>query len=562
MNKSDVIIIGGVAAGPKTAATVARRRPHLKITLFEKGRHISFGTCGLPYFASGDISSFEELTVTSYGIPRDIDFFRKTKRVEVVTGAEVIEIDRENKRVRVQMTQSGQIIEHGYSHLVIATGASPAKAPFPVPESNRISHFTRPEDAINFRQLAQTGQIGKAVIIGGGFIGCELAEAAGSMWGIETILIEKEAQLLPYILDPEMAEIARRELKRNDIEVMTGRTVENISLDESGNPVVKIHDGDSISADYVFLCLGVRPNVELAMKCGLNTGETGAIIVNDRMQTSDPFIYAGGDCVESVNLVTGGKMYIPMGSLANRHGRVIAENIAGGDCVFSGATGAFLVKMFETNVGAVGVTMTAARKAGLKARELWGSFVDHPDYYPETKSITLKLVYNEENQRLLGLQAVGKGDIFRRIDVFSSFLSRQARIDDLFDFEPGYAPPYAEALDPLHHLAAMAKAQQRGVNFVNPCNEIENKDAIWLDIREPEEIADAPWPVIAGDEDNKYICVPLNDLRDNLDRLNRDKEIMIVCRRGPRSYQAALILKNEGFKNVYIISGGTQAALS
>jgi len=559
-NKSDVVIIGGVAAGPKTAATLARRRPDLKITVFEKGSHISFGSCGLPYFASGDISSFEELTLTSYGIPRDVQFFKNSKGFEVITGAEVTEIDRPNKKVRVLIKETNATIEHSYDKLVIATGASPAEPPFAVADSDRISHFTRPEDGINFRKLAQTGQIGKAVIVGGGFIGCELAEAAGSMWGIETALIEKEPQLLPYILDPEMAELVKREMIKNDIEVFTGSMVDSIDLDTDGNPVVAVKNGNKIQCDYVFLCLGVNPNIELAQNCGLIIGQTGAIEVDDRMRTSDTDIFAGGDCVESTNLVTGKKLYIPMGSLANRHGRVIAENIAGNDLSFPGVTGAFVVKVFDLNVGSVGINMDVAGRNGISAQAVLGSFVDKPDYYPESKSFTLKMIY-DDNKRLLGLQAAGAGDICRRIDVFSSFLLRGAKIDDLFDFEQGYAPPYSEALDPLYHMAGMAKAQQRGVNFVIHCNDLDDDDTVWLDVREPEEIEDSPWPMVEKDRENKYLCIPLNDLRNNLEKLNKDKKIMVICRRGPRSYQAAVMLRSVGFEKVFVVSGGTQATL-
>jgi len=294
MKKSDFVIVGGVAAGPKTAATLARRLPDTHITLFQRDREVSYGTCGMPYFASGDINSFEELTFTSYGIPRDPDFFKKTKNFDVTTGAEVIGIDREKKTVTVRMLDSCQTVEHGYGKLVLATGASPNPPPFPIPDSPRIRYFTRPDDAIAFRQMAQEGKISKALVVGGGFIGCEVAEAAGGLWGINVSLVEKEASLLPKILDPEMAEIVRRELARNDVEVITGTEIEKIELDSEDNPVAHIKGKDTIAADYVFLCLGVHPNVTLARKCGLDIGPTGGIMVNSRMQTSDPDIFAGG----------------------------------------------------------------------------------------------------------------------------------------------------------------------------------------------------------------------------------------------------------------------------
>jgi len=552
-----VVIIGGVAAGPKSGTVLARRLPEAEIVLFQREKNISYGTCGLPYFASGDIGSFTELINTSYGTPRDSGFFKKTKGITVKPETEVISIDRSAKKVKVKDLKSGEVFEESYDKLVIATGANPVKAPFEIPESDRIEHFTRPEDAVNFRKKAETGQVGKAVVIGGGFIGCELAEAASSLWGIETVLIEKEDQLLPYVLDKEMSKIVEREMARQDVRVHLGTAVEKIKLSDDGNPIVRI-EGENIETDYIFLCLGVRPEVSLANESGLDLGTTGGIKVNRHLQTSDSDIYAGGDCIESYNLISKQPLYIPMGSLANRHGRVIAENIAGGDETFNGVTGAFFVKVFDKNVGAVGLSETAAEDFGIETGTVWGSFPDKPDYYPEVKTLVLKLVYEKNTERLLGLQAVGNGDIFRRIDVMSTFLYDGKRIDDLFDFEHGYAPPYSEAMDPLHQLAGLAKAKTRGIDIAS-FDFVKNCDMIWLDVREPEEIAVLPWP---SDDGRVIKSITLNDLREHLDELDKEKQIYIVCRRGPRSYQAAVILRNAGFKKVAVLGGGTQAALS
>jgi len=560
---SDVVIVGGVACGPKTAATLARRNSELTITVFQKEENISYGTCGLPYFASGDINSFEELTKTSYGVPRTPEFFRRSKGFAVIPRAEVTAIDRDRKTVAVTMLDSGETIEHRYGTLVLATGANPNPPPFPVAESPQIAHFTRPGDAVSFRRLAEQGQISKALIVGGGFIGCELAEAAGSLWGIETVLIEKEPQLLPYILDPEMAAIVEREMKRQDIETHTGATVEKIELDGDGNPAVRITGIDPIVVDYVFLCLGISPENSLAESCGLKIGGAGGILVDSRMKTSDDNIYAGGDCVESICRITHRPLYIPMGSLANRHGRVIAENIAGNDMEFPGALGAFLVKVFDINVGSVGISERAAGDAGMKPHAVWGSFPDKPDYYPESRMMTLKLVYDPDSSRVLGLQAVGTGDICRRVDTVSALMQSNATLDDLLAFEHGYAPPYSEALDPLHHLAAMAQSREtRGTKFVEPAalSSRMEPDCIWLDVREPEEIKAQPWPFDNGAGPEKPVAIPLNDLRDRLGELKKEAPIILICRRGPRSYQASVILRQAGFERVYIVGGGYQAA--
>ncbi|MFH2036923.1 MAG: FAD-dependent oxidoreductase [Candidatus Zixiibacteriota bacterium] len=555
--KSDVVIIGGVATGSKTAATLARRNPNLKIIVFEKSEHISFGTCGLPYFASGDINSFEDLTKTSYGVVRDTDFFKTSKGFDVITEAEVIAINRDDKSVRVRMINNGEEFIHGYEHLVIATGASPKKPPFAFPDHPKIKHFTRPDDAIKFREAAQAGQIGKVIIIGAGLIGCELAEAVGGMWGIETVLLEKEKQVLPYVLDPEMSDIVIRELKNNDIEIITDCRVTGIKINDNDNPVVEIENCEPIETDFVFLALGVKPNNALAEAADLKIGKIGGIDVDEFMKTSDKNIYAGGDCVELTNIITDTKIFIPMGSLANRHGRIIAENIAGNASKFPGTTGAFFVKVYDTNVGAVGISERVAQLNNLNYDYVIGSFVDKPDFYPESKSFTAKMIYEKKTGRLLGLQTAGAGDIFRRIDVFSLLLKNRATIEDMLNLEHGYAPPYSEALDPLHHLGAMAQAKINGFDI----SRIElDDDSIWLDVREIDEAKGTP--LVFEEQlkkNNRLINIPLGELRDRIDQLDNTKPITIICRRGPRAYQAAVILKKAGFGKITIAGGGTQA---
>ena len=562
MDKSDVVIVGGVACGPKTGAVLARRNPSATITLFQKETRMSYGSCGMPYFASGDINSFAELESTSYGIPRDAAWFEKTRGFKVVAGAEVIAVDRTNKTVTVKDVASGEKFEHGYDKLVLATGATPSAAPFPIPESPCIRPFTRPDDAIAFRRMAEQGKVGRALIVGGGFIGCELAEAAGGLWGIETILVEREPQILPYALDKDMAAIAERELVRQGIDVRTGREIVRIDLlpEDQGLTAV-LNDGQSVNADYVFLCLGVRPNVELAKGAGLEIGERGGIVVNDRLQTSDPDIYAGGDCIESWHQITGKSLFLPMGSLANRHGRVISDNLAGNESSFPGVLGTFLVKVFDTNVGAVGLSERAAQDAGLKTNVLWGTFPDRPDYYPEGQTFVLKMVYEPESGRLLGLQAVGAGDICRRVDVFSSFLQRKATVRELLDLEHGYAPPYSEALDPLHHLASMAQAQMRGVQFISSQTDLTaDPELVLVDVRQAEEFESESLAEHHGHCPTP-LNIPLEELTDRAGELDKSKRIIVSCKRGPRSYIAASVLKRAGFERVEILAGGLQSLL-
>jgi NADPH-dependent 2,4-dienoyl-CoA reductase/sulfur reductase-like enzyme/rhodanese-related sulfurtransferase len=562
MQISDIVVIGGVAAGPKTAATLMRRLPDATVTLFQKDELLSYSSCGLPYFASGDVGSFSELTQTSYGVPRDPAFFKNSRRFDAVTGAEVTRIDRDRKRVTVRLIATGETLEHGYKKLVIATGASPLSPPFPVAESDLIRAFYVPDDAIAFRRLAEQGKIDSAAIVGAGFVGCEMAEAIGSLWGIGTTVIEKEPQVLPGMLDCEMAALVEQELKQQGVTILTGATVERIDCDETGKPRVAVAGLASLMSDYVVLALGVRPEVTLARDCGLAIGTTGGISVNAGMQTSDPDIFAGGDCVESIHQITGQPLNICMGSLANRHGRVIAENLAGGDVTFPGALGTQLLRVFDMNAGAAGLTETAARSAGYSATAVWASFADKPDYQPEAKTLVVKMVYDRKSTRLLGLQAVGHGDICRRIDVFASFLQRKATVADLLDFEHGYAPPYSEALDPLHHLAGMAQAQVRGIRFLSPDFNFKHelsRQATVLDVREDEEAANTPLPSPITASEARNLHIPLDQLLCRFNEIERDGRIVIVCQRGARSYQAAMALKSKSFDNIEILGGGLQA---
>jgi NADPH-dependent 2,4-dienoyl-CoA reductase/sulfur reductase-like enzyme/rhodanese-related sulfurtransferase len=559
--KSDFVIIGGVAAGPKTAATLARRLPNASITLFQREEHLSYATCGFPFFASGEVNSFEELLKTSWGVVRDAEFFRSAKGFTAITSAEVTRIDRKKKLITVKMLHSGEIVEHRYNRLVITTGATPNRSPMPVPQSNRVRPFTRPADVIDFRRNAQRGEIENAVIVGGGFIGVELCEAVKDMWGIEVTLFEKQPQVLPYMLDDDMAAMAQRSLADEGIDVVTNADVVKIELDAEGKPVVSVRDRDPLSTDYVFLCLGVRPEVSLARDCGLDIGETGGIRVDQFLRTNDADIYAGGDCIESRHAITGKPCYLPMGSLANRHGRVIAENLAGGTVEFPGVLGAFVLRAFETHIGGVGLSEQSARARGLEVQSVWGSFADRPDYNPEVKTLSLKMCYEEGSNRLLGLQAVGKGDICRRVDVFSSLLRRGALVEDLFDFEHGYAPPFAESLDPLHQMAGIAAAGKRNANFVGPdtaTKTIEKNDVL-LDVRETEEAAAEAMPPPLSEASDQVVLIPLAQLKYRLDELDRARRILVICRRGPRAYQAALILQAAGFDRVEILAAGLQA---
>jgi rhodanese-related sulfurtransferase len=303
--------------------------------------------------------------------------------------------------------------------------------------------------------------------------------------------------------------------------------------------------------------------VELARQCGLEIGSTGGIKVDDQLRTSDPNIFAGGDCVETVHQITDRKFFISMGSLANRHGRVIAEVLAGNEDRFPGSIGTCFLKFFDYNIGATGLTEKAAEEQGLKPRCVWGTFPDRAEYHPEKQMHVVKLVYDAGSTRLLGLQAVGMGDITRRVDVLAAMLQHQATVEDLFRFEQGYAPPFSEALDPLHHLAGMARAQQKGTVFRHPlCDMKADADRLLIvDVRETEEHAGKPLPPVLAECGAEVINIPLGEIRGRTDEVKRGKTVVVVCQRGSRSYQAARFLNAAGLESVEILGGGLQSLL-
>ncbi|MBD3233733.1 MAG: pyridine nucleotide-disulfide oxidoreductase [candidate division Zixibacteria bacterium] len=549
----NIVIIGGVATGPRAAARLKRLLPEANITLVNESSKLSYGACGLPYFASGDISDINELYKTSFGIIRDEEYFRDTKGFSVLTPYRAENINRIEKVVHVTQVENGEKSSLEYDYLVIATGASPIRLDIPGAESDRVRTFSRPDDASYYRKLAETGQLGSVCIVGAGFIGCELCESFTALWGIETTVIEKEAHVLPTILDEEMAALVQAEMIKNGVTVKCGATV--AGFDEGNDSVTVNLGGETLSVDQVVMAVGFTPNSVLAKDCGLIIGETGGISVNDHLQTSEPSIYAGGDCVESYHRILNRGVFIPLGSIANRHGRLIANNIAGREDTFPGAVGSLVVKIFDINVAATGITEKCAKENNINASCVWGSFIDKAEYYPEWEYVYCKMVYERDSGRLLGLQAVGPGDVTRRVDIFAQLLHQSATLDDLLDIEAAYSPPYATALDPLYVLGCIAKNQEEdSINAVNPefLAESDFGDVNLIDVREDEEREAEPLKV----RNANLVEIKLGDLRTRASDLRSESKAMVVCHRGVRGYEGARILKNAGYENVAYLGGG------
>jgi NADPH-dependent 2,4-dienoyl-CoA reductase/sulfur reductase-like enzyme/rhodanese-related sulfurtransferase len=541
-----IVVVGASAAGLKAAARAGRLLPGAEITVLDERRFISYGACGLPYFLSGDVENLDVLRQTPYGVTRDPAFFAAVKGLDVRTGIRVVKVDAAERVVRAVDLATAERPVFPYDQLVIATGARPRQLPG-VKAGEAVRFFHTPEDAKVLRAGLETGQVGNVIVVGGGFIGCEVACAFRELWGCEVTLLEATDRLLPQMLDREMAALVAAELRRGGVEVRLDAPVTR-AVTEDGHAVVEV-GGETFGADRVVVAVGVVPRVAWVEGSGLAVGEAGGLLVDDRLRTSLPGVYAAGDCIEVTCRVTGRSCLKPLGSLANRQGRVVGDNVAGLESRFGPVAGNACVKVLGWNVAAAGASEDGARRAGLRPRAIWAAAVDRAHYYPEHEPVYLKLVYEEDSLRLLGLQAVGPGDTVKRVDVFSSLLLRDGRVPDLLDLEFCYAPPYNGALDPLHALGCAALNQEesgiRGLVF-----DADPAGRTVVDVRLPEEITEeSPAPPGA-------LNIPLTELRARVDELPRGRPLMLTCAMGTRSAEVARWLAARGFDDIVYLAGG------
>jgi NADPH-dependent 2,4-dienoyl-CoA reductase/sulfur reductase-like enzyme/rhodanese-related sulfurtransferase len=551
MNKKDairIVAVGANAAGLRAAARAKRLLPDAAVTVIDRGKFISYGACGMPYLVSGDIEAADKLRETAYGVIRDPDFFRKAKGLEVVIQTEVERIDREARKILCKSLLNGEIIEYPYDKLILATGAAPIM-PSGIPvDSTRVSTFKILEDAVVLRKALQAGRIKKIGLVGAGPIGCELAEAFTALWGAKVILFDAAPTILPALLDPEMARILETYMKGEGVEIHTNCPLLGIVESKEG-VTVKTPKGD-FDVDHVLIAIGVKPDSRLAAGCGLRIGKTGGIVVDEKMTTSDPNIFAAGDCVELKHLVSGKSVVLPLGSLANREGRVIGSNLGGGDERFGPVVGSGAVKVFDMNVSSTGLTTKTAEEAGFAVGAAWGSFTDKADYYPGAENLHLKLVYERKTTRLLGLQGFSKGEVVKRVDVFASLLRHNGKLEDLLDAEFAYAPPFAPAVDPLYSIACTARNELlEGIQSLPP--DADLGDRFIVDVRRAREASDRPLP----EKDTQN--VPFEEFRVNCDQVPKDKDVVCVCSKGVRSSEAARVLKDKGCTSVKYVGGGS-----
>jgi len=544
-----VVIIGGVAAGPKVASRIIRLAPDAEVTIVEKGKLLSYAGCGLPYYVSGVVKDQAELMSTPVGVVRDPVFFHKVKNVHVLSQTEAVSVDRVGKRVQVKDVTGGEESWLDYDKLVFATGAAPVVPPIPNVQLDNIFTFHGVHDAEGIKALLSETKARDVVIVGGGLIGVEATEALVES-GCRVTVVEMLPQILS-MLDWEIAKLVEQHMESRGVKVLTSTKVESFG----GNGKVErvVTDHGRLPADMVILAVGVRPTVKLAQEAGLEIGTTGAIKVDPQMCTSDPDIYAAGDCVECVDLLTGIACFVPLGSTANKQGRVAANNICGVDDRFPGVLGSTICKVFDYCVGRTGLTEQAADKLGYETVTALAPAPDKAHFMPGAKPLLLKLVADKKTRRLLGTQATGPGVGDKRIDVAAMAITGGMTVDQLANADLCYAPPYASAMDNIITAANVARnkldGMMNGVSSVEVHRMMEDgEDFVLLDVRSPAEHKEVRLP--------RSTLIPLGALRGRVDELPKDKQIITFCKISLRGYEAALILKAAGFEKVRVLDGG------
>ena len=536
------VIIGGVAAGASAAARLRRLDEQAEITVFERSGYISYANCGLPYYVGDVITDPEELTLQTP------EGFGTRFRINAKVHHEVIAIHPERKTVSVRDLNTGETFEESYDKLVLAPGAKPTLPPIPGIRSKKLFTLRTVEDTLRIKAYIEQHGAKSAVIIGGGFIGLELAENFHAL-GMDVTLVEAADQLLsPF--DPDMASFIHSEVRKHGIRLMLGTAVTGFEETDSGLNV-SVQNGSVLRADIAALAIGVTPDTALAREAGLALGMRGSILVNDRMETSVPDIYAAGDAVQVKHFVTGENTLLSLAGPANKQGRIIADNICGGDSRYTGSQGSSIIKVFELTAAATGINEVTARNAGLHTETVVLSPMSHAGYYPGGKIMTMKVIFEKETYRLLGAQIVGYEGVDKRIDVLATAIRAGMKAPALKELDLAYAPPYASAKDPVNMAGFMADNIEKGILkqwHLKDAEKLPTDGSVTLlDTRTEAEFSRGH---IEG-----FVNIPVDELRERLNELENGKPVYVICQSGLRSYIASRILEGSGF-DAYNFSGG------
>ncbi len=536
-----VVIVGGVAGGASTATRLRRVAEDAEIIMFEKGPYVSFANCGLPYHLSGTIKEREQLLVTT---PESL---RELVNLDVRTNQEVIAIDREQKTVTVRDLLNEREYTESYDKLLLAPGASPVVPPLPGVDKEGVFVLHNIPELDEITEWIKTHQVKRAVVVGGGFIGLEVAENLVEA-GIKVELVEMLNQVMAPV-DYEIAAAVHDHLELHGLELHLGDGLKSIEYGAGGTLQVNTASGVSIPADMVILAIGVRPNTKLAKEAGLEIEPRGHICTNNRMQTSDPDIYAVGDAVQIQSAITQKPTFLALAGPASKQGRIAADNIAGRDMTFRGVIGTSIVKIFDLTVASTGLNSRQLTDANIPFDSVTAFSNNHAEYYPGASPIQFKLLFGPEGQ-IYGAQAVGLDGVDKRIDVIATAIHGKMTVYDLEELELAYAPPYGASRDPVNIVGFAAANVLRGDVDVlqwDQLDKLDQEEWVKLDVRYPEELAVFSVP--------GAINIPVTELRGRLDELPKDKKILCICGTGRRSYLAVRILRQKGFDAVNL-SGG------
>lgn len=538
------LIIGGVAAGMSAAARLRRLDEQCDIVVLERGGYISYANCGLPYYVGGEITNRDNLLLQT---PQS---FKNRFNVEVRIFSEAVAVNSEQKIVSVNNIQTGEKYDEKYDTLLLAPGCSPLRPKIPGIDHQAIKTLWTIPDTDEIKASVNGGTIKKAVIVGGGFIGLEMAENL-RLCGIEVTLVEMAQQVM-NVIDPEMAAIVHSELKKHGVKLYLNEVVTGFERLSGEGVMVRLGGGIGIEADLVLLSIGVKPNTAFLAESGIALGSHGHIIVDKQLRTNLPDVYAAGDAIEVVNPFTGKQTAVPLAGPANKQGRIAADNIHGkSPQSYNGTMGTAIAKVFDLAVGVTGATEKLCKSEGISYQSVITHSSHHAGYYPGATMLSFKLLFSAEDRRLLGAQVIGREGVDKRIDVISTAIKAGMTVDDLTEIEHAYAPPYSSAKDPVNMIGFVAQNSLDGlvknISFDGVKLAVEN-GAYLLDVRSPGEFAAG---TIASS-----VNIPVDVLRNKLDKLPHDRTILVFCKVGLRGYIACRILAASGFTNCVNLTGG------
>jgi NADPH-dependent 2,4-dienoyl-CoA reductase/sulfur reductase-like enzyme/peroxiredoxin family protein/rhodanese-related sulfurtransferase/TusA-related sulfurtransferase len=532
-NKKKILIVGGVAGGASTATRARRLSEEAEIIIFERGEYISFANCGLPYHISGEIIGRDNLLLQTP------ERMKERYNIDVRVNSEVIAIDRNNKTILIKETKTGRQYSEVYDSLVLSPGAKPIRPHLPGIDTPGIFTLRNIMDMDQINHWLQERSVKNAVVIGGGYIGLEVTEALHKR-GIKVAIVELANQVMASI-DPEMANLLHQELTAHNIDLHLGVAATEFHQ-QHNQLLVKLSSHEQLTTDMVILAIGVKPEITLAQNAGLEIGKLGGIVVNEQLRTSDENIYALGDVIEVINFITKTPSLIPLAGPANRQGRIIADTILGRQSSYQNTQGTGVCKVFDLTVAMTGVTEKVLQAGKYNYEKIYVHAMDHASYYPNATPITLKLLFDKKSGALYGTQAIGAKGVDKRIDVLATAMRANLSVFDLQNEELAYAPPFGSAKDIINHAAFVAGNVING--DVQICHAVDvlalTDQQLLLDVRTYDEM-------ICGTIHNAQ-HIPIDELRERLNELPKDKEIITFCKVGLRGYLACRILMQHGFK--------------